>query len=209
MIAAIILAAGGSERMGQPKAALTLRGTTFLGAILGACQAAGVNRRVVVVGAGFDNLFSENDLRGATVLLNPAVESGPIGSIRIAVQHLVNHPVEAVVVWHVDRPHIAIATLESLLDRFRDGESAIVLPAYRGRRGHPVVFARAVFDELLTAPNDEGARAVVRADPSRVAVVHVDDPAVVEDIDTPEAYQALLKRVEEAGATPPPPPPRS
>ncbi len=69
-----------------------------------------------------------------------------------------------------------------------------MVPSYQARRGHPVIFGRAVFEELLAVPDDQGARAVVRSDPSRVAVVPVDDPAVTEDIDTPEAYMELLRR---------------
>ena len=88
-------------------------------------------------------------------------------------------------------------TVARLVEQFRDGGQPIVVPGYGGRRGHPVLFGRPVFDELLSAPEHEGARAVVRADPSRVAVIPVDDPAVLEDVDTPAAYRDLLQR--EAG----------
>lgn len=73
-------------------------------------------------------------------------------------------------------------------------QKAVTLPVFSGRRGHPVIFSMAVFDELLAAPPDDGARAVVRADPGRVCEVSTDDPAVLEDIDTPGDYQALLAR---------------
>ena len=106
---------------------------------------------------------------------------------------------KAALVWHVDRPHVAVATLAKLIDRFRQGGAAIVLPTLSGQRGHPVMFGREVFDELIETPDEEGARAVVRADPSRVALVPVDDPAVLEDIDTPEAYADLLRRTDAGG----------
>jgi len=85
-------------------------------------------------------------------------------------------------------------SVEWVLERFREGSQPIVVPGYGGRRGHPVVFGRAVFAELERVPDHEGARGVVRADPSRVALVDVDDPAVVEDIDTPEDYERLVGR---------------
>ncbi len=189
------MAAGGaSERMGKPKALLPYRGRTFLDTILDACRALGLQQRIVVLGYDADNILSGIDLSEATVLTNPAPESGPIGSIRVGIQAILNHPVEGALVWHVDRPHVAIATIEALLDRFRQEGEPIVVPSYQARRGHPVIFGRAVFEELLAVPDDQGARAVVRSDPSRVAVVPVDDPAVTEDIDTPEAYQELLRR---------------
>lgn len=199
MIAAIILAAGTSRRMGTPKAALAFRGTTFLGAILDAAAALGLNKRIVVVGAHEDKMLSTNDLSDVDIIRNEQLDSGPIGSIRLALRALLNHPVEGLLVWHVDRPHVSIATVQALLDRFRVGDAAIVLPTHGGHRGHPVIFGRDVFDELLEAPDGEGARAVVRADPTRVVEVPVPDPAVLEDIDSPEAYQALLRKTDSRG----------
>lgn len=194
MIAAIIPAGGASERMGVPKALLPYRGRTFLQTILDACSALGLRQRLVVLGYDADKILADIDLGDATVLRNPAPESGPIGSIRAGIEAVLNHPVEGVLVWHVDRAHVAIATIEALLDRFRQGGEPIVVPSHQGRRGHPVIFGQAVFADLLAVPDDQGARAVVRSDPSRVAVVPVDDPAVTEDIDTPEAYRELLRR---------------
>ena len=203
MIAAIVLAAGASERMGRPKATLHLRGETFLETVLDGCAAAGVNRCVVVLGPNMHNILSRKYLGGVAVVRNPSPETGPIGSIRIALEELLNHPVEAVLVWHVDRPHVAVSTIAALIDRFRGGGASIVLPEFEGTRGHPVIFGRAVFEELLQAPDDQGARAVVRADPSRVAVVTVQDPAVTESVNTPEAYEELLRRLDAGDASPP------
>ncbi len=205
MIAAIILAAGASERMGRSKALLRIRGETFLEAVLEVCKASGINRCVVVVGPDGDKLLSSVDLSGCTVVQNPEPETGPIGSIRIALHAVVNHPVEAVLVWHVDQPHVTVSTVTALIDRFHQGSPAIVVPEFEGQRGHPVIFGRAVFGELLEAPVDEGARAVVRANPERCAVVPVDDRAVTEDVDTPEAYEALLRRVAYGDSSPPQP----
>ncbi len=199
MIAAIVLAAGTSDRMGKPKAALAFRGTTFLGAILDATRALGLAKRVVVVGPDANNLLGINELSDVDVIRNNDLTTGPIGSIRLAIRELLNHPVEGLLVWHVDRPHISLATIQALLDRFRAGDAAIVIPTYEGRRGHPVIFSRAVFDELLRAPDREGARRVVRADPARVAEVAVGDRAVLEDINSPEAYRELLRQSDSPG----------
>jgi len=204
MIAAIILAAGASERMGEPKALLKFRGATFLETVLDASLAAGVERRIIVVGPDGDKVLLGKDLSHVTVVRNPVPETGPLGSMKLAIAEVINHPVEGVVAWHVDRPHVAVATVQALLDRFASRDAAIVVPEYRGRRGHPVLFGREVFPELLSTSSAEGARAVVRADPSRVAVVPVDDPAVVEDVDTPEDYRRLLRSIDRGDASPPP-----
>jgi molybdenum cofactor cytidylyltransferase len=92
---------------------------------------------------------------------------------------------------------VAVDTARALIDRFREGDAAVVVPVFDGRRGHPVVFGRAVFDELLAAPDAEGARAVVRAEPDRVAEVPVSDPAVADSLNTPGAYQDLLRREDQ------------
>lgn len=194
MIAAIVPAAGRSSRMGHPKALLTYRGEPFLTGILAACYAAGIERRVAVLGADHDTVLRSIDLGESAAVVSDDLAAGPIGSVRTGLRILADHPIEAVLVWPVDRPHVATATIEALLDGFRSSGKPIVVPAHGGRRGHPVVFGRAVFDELRAAPDDEGARAVVRADPSRVHEVAVDDPAVLEDFNTPDEYHRLLRR---------------
>jgi molybdenum cofactor cytidylyltransferase len=183
--------------MGQPKALLTFRGRTFLESVLDAAQAVGVKHPIVVLGDDADKILSENELLGITVLRNEEIAAGPIGSIRAAVRHVMSHPVDAMLVWPVDMPHVAISTVEALIDRFRISQRPVVIPVFEGQRGHPALFGRAVFEELLAAPDDEGARAIVRADPSRVEEVEVDDSAVVEDLNTPEDYKALVRREDE------------
>ncbi|MFQ5702833.1 MAG: NTP transferase domain-containing protein [Gemmatimonadales bacterium] len=193
MIVATILAAGASVRMGRPKALLEYRGKTFLQNILDSTAALGL-KCIVAVSDTTDKILSQHDLAEVTVVVNREPESGPIGSIRTAIAWCINHSVEAIVVWPVDLPRIDHATVESLVGRFRDTGLPIVVPTFEGRRGHPVIFGRAVFAELLSTPGDQGARAVVRADARRVAQVPVPDPAVLDRIDTPEAYEELLRR---------------
>lgn len=186
--------------MGYPKALLRYRGKTFLESVLEASTAAGLDPAVVVLGPDAAKILSAIDLGSVVLARNERPETGQIGSIRAALDLLINRPVDAAVVWPVDQPHVAVATVECLVQYFREHHTAIVLPAYSGRRGHPVLFARAVFAELLAAPSDSGARTVVRADPARVAEVEVTDAAVTEDIDTPAAYEALIRQT-----TPPSP----
>jgi molybdenum cofactor cytidylyltransferase len=193
MIAATILAAGTSSRMGFPKALLRFHGKTFLQSILDATEALGV-QRYVVVGPEADKILPMHDLRNVTVLRNSTMEAGPIGSIRASVEAALPHPIDALVVWPVDFPHVALETVSMLIDRFRAGDMAIVVPIVENRRGHPTIFGRSVFNELLSASADEGAKAIVRADPKRVAEVPVEDRAVLDSLNTPNAYQDLLRR---------------
>lgn len=197
MFAAIILAAGASERMGYPKALLPYRGRPFLTGILEACFAAGIELRVVVLGYYADKIQTDIDLSDVIVARNDELDAGPIGSIRAGIRTLTPHPVEGAVIWPVDRPHVQVATVTALLDAARATHQPIVVPSMGGRRGHPILVARALFDELLDAPNAEGARAVVRRDPARVATVEVSDAAVLEDLNTPDDYKGLLRREDE------------
>jgi CTP:molybdopterin cytidylyltransferase MocA len=197
MFAAIILAAGASERMGYPKALLPYRGRPFLTGILEACYAAGIEKRVVVLGYYADKIKDGIDLSETTVAINEELDAGPIGSVRAGLAALAPFPVDAVLVWPVDRPHVAVSTVEALLDGFRSSHRPIVVPTHDGHRGHPVLFGRPVFAELLGAPNDEGARAVVHKDAARVAEVPVNDPAVLEDFNTPDDYKKLLRKEDQ------------
>ncbi len=181
--------------MGVPKALLRLRERTFLETILDTCAQIGLGPVVVVLGLDDDKILASLQLDRVIATRSRDLEAGPIGSIQAGIAQL-NQPVDGAVVWHVDRPHVLPETVRLLVNAFRGGTAQIVLPTYDGSRGHPVLFSRAVFEELLKAPQAEGARSVVRADASRVLEVPVTDPAILEDVNTPEAYRALLKRLE-------------
>ncbi len=199
MIAAIILAAGESRRMGHPKALLRYRGATFLESLLEASAAAGLEPLIVVLGPDGNKILESVDLRGAIEVRNLRPETGQLGSIRQGIHAIVNHPVDATVIWPVDQPHVSVRTVELLVEEFRTSGAPIVIPTHEGRRGHPALFGRATFQELLSAPLEVGARAVVRANAEGVREVPVADSAVLEDIDTPKAYEDLLRRSGPAG----------
>lgn len=205
MLGAIVPAAGTSSRMGFPKALLHYRGETFLSGILRALDAAGIERRVVVLAPGDDRTPTEVDLSAVQVAVTVDLAAGPIGSIRAGIEALANHPVDGALIWPVDRPHVRVATIQVLLSRFLGRAGDIVVPEYEGRRGHPVVFGKATFRELLEAPDEEGARHVVRRDESRITRVPVDDPAVLEDVNTPGEYRDLVRREDAHRSGDPPP----
>ncbi|MBI4342520.1 MAG: nucleotidyltransferase family protein [Candidatus Omnitrophica bacterium] len=149
MIAGIILAAGESRRMGFPKALLLYRGRTFLESVLEASVAAGLDPTVVVLGPDAPKILAAVDLRGAIVARNDRPETGQIGSIQQGLSSIINRPVDGAVVWPVDQPHVLVGTLERLINEFRSRHAAIAIPTYHGRRGHPALLGRTVFQELL------------------------------------------------------------
>ncbi|HYU37393.1 MAG TPA: NTP transferase domain-containing protein, partial [Gemmatimonadales bacterium] len=101
------------------------------------------------------------------------------------------------VAWPVDLPHVRVATLERLLEAYRRAGAPAVMPSFAERRGHPVIWDQALFPELLTseAATRHGARAVLTAHEQEIVTVPVDDPAVIDDLNTPEDYERLVREL--------------
>jgi molybdenum cofactor cytidylyltransferase len=190
-IAGVVLAAGRSRRMGRSKALLSLDGETFLGGSVRSLRAGGCCEVIVVVAGHADEAALTASAAGACVCVNPDPASEPIASLRIALRQL-GDGVEAVVLAPVDAPGFRPDTVRALVDAFAHRRAAVVLPRYRGARGHPTLFSRETFPALLDPALRGGAREVVRGLGSAVEEVEVDDPAVARDVDTPEAYRRLL-----------------
>lgn len=196
-IAAVVLAAGRSSRMGAPKALLDFRGEPFVVRILEALTALDLKPRVVVVGPDGARVREALVEQSCLVVENPDVESGPIGSLRVALAALRTPAPAALLVWPVDYPHVRVDTVEKLVEAHRRTGAAVVLPVFGERRGHPVIWGATLFDELATSPAAarEGARAVLHAHAAEVLAVPVDDPAVIDGLNTPADYERLVRDV--------------
>ncbi len=201
--AGIVLAGGASRRMGTAKAGLLLDGRTFLEHALAALADGGADALVVVTGATPASVVAALPAaRDVAVVHNPAPERGQLSSLKVALEHVAATWPETTtaVVELVDHPTVQPATVRALLDAAATSPACpIVVPVYAGRRGHPVLFARAVWDELLATDDDLGARAVVRADPSRVLLLEVDDAGVLVDVDTPADLRRLRDTRQRGG----------
>jgi CTP:molybdopterin cytidylyltransferase MocA len=176
--------------MGRPKALLPVRGRTFVRAIVETLRGAGLSRVVVVIRPGARDLADEVLRAGAEVAINADPDRGQLSSLLTGLVHVDAPDVEAALVTLVDVPLVSAAAVAALLERARASACPIVRAAHRGRHGHPVIFARAVFDALRAADLSAGAKPVMRA--YAVEDVEVEDAGSVEDIDTPEDYQRLL-----------------
>ena len=189
MISGILLAAGESRRMGSPKALLPYQGQTFLERICTAFFDAGVDELIVVLGAWEEKLRPALPRHSALrTVVNPHYTQGQLSSLVCGLGAL-SPDSEAAVVNLVDHPLIRTETIAALIASFRTDPLPIIIAAHRGKRGHPVLFSRQVYAELLAAPLDKGAKTVVRKDPARVRHVPLDDPGIVADIDTPQDYR--------------------
>jgi molybdenum cofactor cytidylyltransferase len=182
---AILLAAGESRRMGYPKPLLKLGSRTFI-EVLAAAMLRSVARLIVVVGAHAGAVRDAIPVDPRIALVeNPDYLRGQLSSIKAALPHVGPDAVGALI--HLaDHPMVRAETFAAVIDGCRRLQRPITIARYQGRRGHPVLFARELFGELAAAPDDQGARVVVAADPARVAYVDVDDLGVLTDLDTPE-----------------------
>jgi molybdenum cofactor cytidylyltransferase len=194
-LAGVILAAGRSARMGAPKALLDFRGAPFIVRILEAMAALDLKTRVVVLGPDAPRIRPAIAPHDCIVVENPDVDAGPIASLRCALGALKTISPGGIIVWPVDLPHVRIATVERLVEAWRHGSPAIVVPAFAERRGHPVIWDARLLPELETsvAATRDGARAVVHSHESEVTSVAVDDPAAIDQVNTPEDYERLVR----------------
>ena len=198
VVPALILASGKSTRMGLPKALLPAgaTGVTFVRRLASTLREGGVGE-VIVVGRPDDAaLMAEVDELGIGVryAVNSHADTGQLSSI-IAGLNVVDHPgVRGLMATPVDLPLMSQVTVRVILARFDAAPDRIVRPTFHGRHGHPVVFPRALFDELRHADPAQGAKAVLRDHPALIADVAVDDSGVVDDIDDPAAYARSFGR---------------
>ena len=195
MIHGIVLAAWQSSRMGRPKAALRLAaGTTFADAVVRSLLAGGVAGVTVVAGAHPEAVRDAvTPGPGITVLHHPGWAAGQLSSLLAALNAVDAPGVEAVAVTLVDVPLVQPATVRTLVDAWRGSRAPVVRPAIGDRHGHPVIFDRASFAALRTAPLAAGAKAVIAAAGTRVLNVPTADAGVLRDVDTPAEYAALFE----------------
>ena len=194
MIAAVILSAGESSRMGRPKALLPIDGRTFIEKIVEALRQAGLENIIVILGYDAEAMRQKITHLPVTILVNPDYRKGQLSSLRVAIRHLLaNERCSGLLVHLVDHPYIDAALVNLLIERFDGSGKLIAVPRFHGKRGHPVIFARSLFNDLLNAPEDQGAKAVVNAHRNETLEIETEDAGITLDIDTPELYRQHVK----------------
>lgn len=185
----IVLAAGESRRMGSPKALLLWRGQTFLDHVNATLMAANIADVRVVVGGWCTGRHAQSV--HYVLLENPRPEGGPISSIRIALGSKETKARFAVVA-QVDHPAVRAETVRALVDLARSRPGDVVIPAYEGRGGHPVVIPSELFPALLDEKTSSLRDAIAKYPSERVHRWPCGDPGVLLDVDTPEDLERLL-----------------
>ena len=191
-VSGIILSAGKSQRMGQPKALLPVFGTTFLEHIVNQIRGSKLVDFKIVLGHQPDTILDRlPNLRSATVI-NSRYEEGQLSSLQAGIRSLESGNPDGLMLFLVDHPFVESALIDELIGCFSKRNPPLVIPTFQGRRGHPVIFSRELFPELLDASPEVGAVAVVKQHRQQIYHLEWKSDEILIDVDTPEAYQRFV-----------------
>ena len=193
MISAILLGAGKSRRMGFDKLSLPWGKKTVFERCLETLLRSKVQELVIVLGLRnkrVRNLFLRKNIK---VVSNPHAEGGMSTSIRRGLQAI--HPrSDGILIALGDQPFLKTRTINVLIRTFAQGKGGIIVPSFRGRRGHPVIFHKKYRKELLNLKGDVGGKSLLERYPRDVIVVPVKSEGVVKDINTWQDYKKSSRR---------------
>jgi molybdenum cofactor cytidylyltransferase len=187
-VAAVVLAAGGSSRFGSPKQLLPWKGKTLLEHVVDIALESSAQQVVVVLGHEASRIGALLGHRAAELVVNDNWAAGQSSSVRTGLLAL-PETCEACLFVLADQPNLTSALLDQVLATYRRTLASLVAPAHRGRRGNPVLFARALFPELLQMRGDQGGRQVMKRHEHEVETVDVADESLFLDIDTMDDYE--------------------
>jgi molybdenum cofactor cytidylyltransferase len=191
-ISALLLAAGKGERMGKVKQLLSLGEKRMIEAALQNLQTSRCDEIIVVLGFAADEIrpLVEGKER-VKVVINPRFAEGMSTSIQKGLREI-DPRATGILIALADQPFIPPEVIDTLIEGFQRGARGIVLPAYEGKRGHPVILDRNKYEgELLALQGDVGGKEIVGDHPEDVLEVAVASKGVLMDIDAPEDYQTI------------------
>jgi molybdenum cofactor cytidylyltransferase len=187
-VTGLVLAAGGSKRLGAPKQLLPYGDATVLDHVLTTARDCDFDQLLCVIGGGAEEVRDRVDLTGATVVENQRFGEGCSSSIAAGLT-AVDPRAEVLVLLLGDQPGVTAATVQALIAR--RGDAGLAACAYEDGRGHPLAFARSSFNELATLHGDKGVWKLLDRHAEAVVEVPVRGP-IPRDVDTDEDYRALL-----------------
>ena len=191
MIEAVILAAGESKRMGQLKPLMKIDGVTFLQKIEKELYDSGIQHIHVVLGHEAKKIMSESGIR-ANFVINENYQQGQFSSLQKGISVL-SGECAAAVVCLADQPHIKAEWIVKLCEPLSAGFNGIVRPVYKGRSGHPIVYAAEMFDKILVLPATATAKDIMSQYQRDTTWVTIDSDGILYDADTPEDFELIQK----------------
>ena len=190
LIGAVILAAGESRRMGEPKQLLPVGGRPMVRLVAEAVCTARLAQVVVVIGARCEAVGQALAGLPVEMVINERWQEGMTVSLHAGLRAL-RPEIRAALVVLADQPWLTAELIQALAERYRTTGAAVVAPFYQGQRGRPVLFDRTLFPELLAATDNKDRREIIDRYRDQMARVEVEDPAVFRDIDTRQDYEKI------------------
>lgn len=194
-IYAIILAAGGSVRMGARKMLLPYRGMTIIEKVVEIVLKSGIDRIIVVTGSGKEEISKVIRRLPVEQCYNDNWKTGMLSSVKCGFRSL-PETCRAAIVFLGDQPMIDVKTIEEVAYAYSKTGKGIIMPVYNKKRGHPLLIDTKYSDELENLNPGEGLRMLAHKFPVDVLEVETDDPATLKDIDTPEDYRNELNQTD-------------
>lgn len=190
MLAAVILSGGSSSRMGAPKALLPYHGQPFLEHLLALSKHPKISDRRVVLGAHAEIIAKSIALNADEIVINDEWQKGQLSSIQAAI-HSLPADTDGMILFLIDHPLISDSLVNDLIQTFYDTNAPIVLPVFRGKRGHPVIFHARLYQELKTAPLEIGARSVVWNHKRELYEFNTNEEGCVVNLNDPKAFARI------------------
>ena len=189
MISAIILAAGESKRMGQPKMLLPWGEGTVISHVITVFRNAGVEDVLVITGGARESIEDAISHYKVRAVYNKDFANGEmLSSIQCGIRALL-HQTQAVLIGLGDQPQVQERSVKMVCDVYAENKSNIVVPSYKMRRGHPWLIMRPLWDDLLNLEYPHTPRDFLNAHSENIQYVNINSPDILADLDTPEEYQ--------------------
>jgi molybdenum cofactor cytidylyltransferase len=198
MIAAIVPAAGQSQRMGRPKLILPVGGIPLIARVIAALKGGGAGRVIVIAGPtempGALALIESAEGQGAEVVISATPTADMRASVELGLAYLAqgSEP-DAVLLAPGDSPGLKSANVARVIRRAADQPGRIIVPCHEGRRGHPVFLPWSLAREIPRLPPGLGVNALLAAHPEAIVAFDADDPGILADLDTPGDYRFWIE----------------
>jgi molybdenum cofactor cytidylyltransferase len=201
-LAAVVLAAGESRRMGTPKQLLPFGDRTILQCVVDTLLTAGVGEVIVVVGHLADRVRAVLGERPVRAVENALYREGMLSSVKCGVR-AIGAGCDTLLLALGDQPHISAAVVSELMCRYRRGTAGIVIPRYGSKKGHPIILNVPRYrDAILQLPDDVGLNALIQEYIDDVCLIDMATEDVIRDIDYPEDYSRELARLTDRRSSP-------
>lgn len=201
-LAAVVLAAGESRRMGTPKQLLPFGDRTILQCVVDTLLTAGVGEVIVVVGHLADRVRAVLGERPVRAVENALYREGMLSSVKCGVR-AIGDGCDTLLLALGDQPHISAAVVSELMCRYRQGTAGIVIPRYGSKKGHPIILNVPRYrDAILQLPDDVGLNALIQEYIDDVCLIDMATEDVIRDIDYPEDYSRELARLTDRRSSP-------